>query len=148
MAHATAPARNDIYFGMVVLILVAQLVGIFALLLETTEYDSSKPAGTPQVSLPSALPIPDVGGPQGGGMLNVPPREVAEVPPAADAPVAAAKPAEAPAAPVVKADPPKPAAPVETPPAATPAKPTGNGSPTPSPLSLPRSFNPTPPTGR
>jgi hypothetical protein len=149
MARA-AQSRNDVYTGMLALICVAMLVGIFALVLEASEYDwVQKSPTTPGVTLPKSEPLPEAGAAPAGGAAAEPARgPVAAAPtPAAPTPEppapAAGLPAKLPEVPVVTADVPRaeaPAGPTPSPLSVpTPSRSTlpAASGPTPSPLTIP-----------
>lgn len=68
----TAPPKNDVYFGMLLLTVVAMLLGTVLLALETNEYEwVSEPQGGPAISLPQAV-TPRVYGGEGQPMSSLP----------------------------------------------------------------------------
>jgi hypothetical protein len=64
--YVEAPARRDVYFGMLAMINLAMVMGVIVLALECNEYDwDSQPKGGPTISLPTvtaAAPKPGAGG--------------------------------------------------------------------------------------
>src|SRR5438105_439814 len=75
MARAVAQPRNDVYTGMLILICVSMLVGIFALILEAGDYDWVQKAPTsPSLSLPKSEPLPEPGAAAGVGTAIDPTR--------------------------------------------------------------------------
>lgn len=130
MARMVAQPRNDVYFGMLVTVVAAMLVGIMALGFELMEYETSSPAVPAAPSLPPTKPLDEVAG--GAAMAEVPSYPVAAQPEPKPEPAAKAvePPVALPALPVVVLAP----KPVE-------AVPIG---PVPSPLSIPSPFAPQP----
>lgn len=132
--YVEAPAKNDVYVGMLIVMNLAMLFGVALLALECNDYDwESQPKGGPTINLPSVTRAAPVAGPADAGGFPAAPADGGGVAPNPPAPPPAppanemgtAKPAEAPAPalpipPVVASNP--DAAPAPKPAPSTPLK--------------------------
>lgn len=126
MARAITKPTNDVYTGMLITIVVAQVFGILYFTLDITDYSGTAPQ--PSVTLPKSEPLPETVAAAGAFVPRAVPQEIVPPPAVIAAKPEDPKPAEAP--------PPAPLPPVVAakPAEVAPAVPAG---PVPSPLSVP-----------
>jgi hypothetical protein len=131
MARAVAQPRNDVYTGMLILICISMLVGIFVLVLEAGEYEwAQEPPSSPPLALPKSEPLPlEAGSVPAADTQAEPTRGPVAVTPEGDELPEPTVPAKSPALPDVLSG--LPTVTAEAPKSDVPS------GPTPSPLSVP-----------